>query len=67
MEYCYRYWAWTTEIQGNEVSLLKDITKWGCTYENTGVCVNIWIPEKTLTFFLLKYPSLKPHPIFNWH
>jgi len=65
MEYCYRYWAWITDFKDIESNLKKDLEIWGCQYEISEDCVNIWIPEKISTIVLLKYHNLKLHPVFD--
>ena len=65
MEYCYRYWAWTQDIQHNEAEFMRNLALWNCTVEHRGSLVDIWVPERSNMIFQLVYPTILRHPVYD--
>jgi hypothetical protein len=65
MQYCYRYWAWTTEIRDSEAELMRDLQLWHCEIERKGDSITVWVPESALALFQIKYPTMNPYPVFD--
>ena len=54
---CYRYYAFD-DFDYDEEVILSDVQRWQGHIAIRGDCIDFWIPQEYLTFFLLKYPEL---------
>ena len=54
--YCYRYYAFD-DLYDEEL-IWADVQAWGGHISIRGDCIDFWVPEKYITFFVLKYPEL---------
>jgi len=55
--YCYRYYAFS-EFAYDEEDIWADVQRWGGSLSIRSDCIDYFIPEKSIIFFLLKYPEL---------
>jgi len=61
---CYRYWAFDTTV--DEELIWADVQSWGGSISIRGDCIDFFVPELWVTFFLLKYPSLVAQPSLDY-
>lgn len=61
---CYRYHAWASDLDEEEI--------WSWVQRNQGYmqirgdCIDFWVRERGLEFFLLQFPDLVRHPSLDY-
>ncbi len=54
--YCYRYYAWDNDY--DEELIWRDVQRWGGHISIRGDCIDYFVPQDYVSFFILKYPDL---------
>jgi hypothetical protein len=62
--YCYRLYAWSSELDEEEIWLV--VQSWGGHIEFRGDCIDYFIPERYISFFVIKYPELTRQPALEY-
>lgn len=62
--HCYRLYAWNSEV--DEDQLWQAVQSWGGHMECRADCLDFFIPDQYLSWFLLQWDQLTPQPHLSY-